>query len=390
MKIAYFDCFSGISGDMTLGAFLDAGLDLDALSAELAKLKLKGYTLKKSRVMRGALAGTKFDCIAAGKRSHDHRSLKQILAIIDKSRLSERAKKIGRDIFTNIGQAEARVHGISPKSDVRLHELGDIDSIVDIVGTAIAVDSLDIGGFYASRITLGSSRVSTRHGTLPVPAPATLELLKDAPVNLSSTEAELVTPTGAGILKTLVKGFGAAPQMAVSSIGYGAGSRQADEMPNMLRVIIGEPVASFGEDRISVIETNIDDMNPQHFEYLFERLFKEGALDVYTTAIQMKKSRPAFLVTVLAGPKDLERLSSVIFKETTAIGVRYYEADRFKLERKFVKAKTAYGDIKVKVSASASGAMTVSPEYDECVRIARSRNIPLKKVYEEARRAVKI
>ena len=389
MKIAYFDCFSGISGDMTLGAFLDAGLDFERLSAELAKLGLKGYELKKTKVMRGALAGIKFDCIAAGKRSHEHRSLKQILAIIDKSRLSAKAKKIAQDIFTNIGRAEARVHGISPKSDVSLHELGDIDSMIDIVGTAIAVDSLDIGEFYASQITLGSSKVSTRHGMLPVPAPATLELLKNAPVNFSSTESELVTPTGAGILKTLVKGFGSAPQMEVSSIGYGAGSRQTDEMPNMLRVIIGEPVASYNEDRISVIETNIDDMNPQHFEYLFERLFKEGALDVYTTAVQMKKSRPAFLLTVLAKPEDLGRLSSVIFRETTAIGVRYYEADRFKLERKFVKAKTAYGDIKVKVSASASGAVTASPEYDECVRIARSKNIPLKKVYEEARRAVK-
>lgn len=390
MRIAYFDCFSGISGDMTIGALLDAGLDMGILKKELAKLKLNGYTLKSTKVKRGAIAGTKFDCITPEGRHHTHRSVKDILALIEKSGISQRAKGIAKDIFINIGRAEAKVHGSGNGSKVELHELGEVDSVVDIVGAAIAIDKLGIDEVYASDITMGRTVVDTRHGALPVPGPAALELLKGVPSKIIDVDAELVTPTGAGIIKTVARSFGRMPRMKVGSIGYGAGSRELEGLPNMLRVIIGEAAVPFKEDTVTVIETNIDDMSPQSFEYLFERLFKEGALDAYTTTIQMKKTRPAFKLTVLAAPESLERISSVIFSETTSIGVRFYETGRFKLDRKFVTAKTKYGNVKVKVSGLTGQVFTVSPEYDECVRLAREKRIPFKTVYEEVKNAIKV
>ncbi len=388
MRIAYFDCFSGISGDMTIAAFLDAGLSLKKLASQLAKLKLNGYELKATKVMRGGLAGTQFFCITKGS-AHNHRPLSEIIRMIDRSSLCARVKNIAKDIFTRIGRVEAKIHGKSVK-DIRLHELGDIDSIIDIVGAAIAVDSLGIEGIYSSKISLGRTIANTKHGPIPIPAPAVIELLKGVPTEISDLEAELVTPTGAGILNVLSRGFGRAPQMKIDRIGYGAGSRDLPERPNMLRIIIGETVSVFKEDRIHVIETNIDDMNPQNFEYLFEKLFREGALDVYTTVIQMKKSRTAFKLTVLAQPQDLERLAAVIFSETTSIGLRFYEADRLKLDRKIVKVRTRYGDVKVKMSQSSSGIRTASPEYDNCVKLAREKRVPLKVIYDEAKRLVAI
>lgn len=384
MKIAYFDCFSGISGDMTIAAFIDAGLGLKTLSKELAKLNLKGYELKTSKVMRGGMAGTQFSCIAK-EPAHHHRPLNEIIRIIDRSSLDLRVKGVAKDIFTRIGCVEAKIHGQSVKN-ICLHELGDIDSIIDIVGAAIAVDELGIEGVYSSKISLGRTIANTKHGPIPIPAPATIELLKGVPTEISDFEAELVTPTGAGILNVLSKGFGRAPQMKVERIGYGAGFRDLAERPNMLRIIIGETVSAFNEDRINVIETNIDDMSPQNFGYLFEKLLDEGALDVYTTVIQMKKSRPAFKLTVLAEPPDLERLAAVIFSETTSIGLRFHEADRLKLDRKIVKVKTGYGNVKVKVSGALSGIYTASPEYDDCVKLAREKKVPLKRIYDEAKR----
>jgi pyridinium-3,5-bisthiocarboxylic acid mononucleotide nickel chelatase len=386
MRIAYFDCFSGISGDMTLGAFLDAGLSMKALSRELARLNLKGYALKKTDASRGSLSGTQFHCVAEGKR-HGHRPLKEILNIIEKSPLKQKVKSVAKDIFMTIGRAEGRVHRHGQRGGIYLHELGDIDSIVDIVGTAIALDELGIEDVYSSKVTLGRGFVDTRHGSLPLPAPAAVEILKGVPLEISNVEAELVTPTGAGILKTLSKGFGRMPQMEIGSVGYGAGSDDIPGRPNMLRVLIGEKMPVFKEDRIAVIETNIDDMSPQNFEYLFERLFREGALDVYTTVIQMKKSRSAFKLTVLCNRQETERLAAIIFSETTTIGVRFYEADRFKLYRKMVKVRTKYGDIKVKVSGGAGGALTASPEYDECAGLARKKKVPLKLIYDEAKNA---
>ena len=390
MRIAYFDCFSGISGDMAIAAFLDAGLNFNTLSAELKKLKLKGYRLKSSKVMRGSIAGTKFDCISDTKsHGHEHRSLKEIMSIIGKSALSDRVKSIAKNIFTAIGEAEARIHGIDKKDDLRLHELGDIDSIVDIVGVAIAIDKLGIDEIRASNINMGRTFVRARHGNLPIPGPAALELLKNVPVSISNIDAELVTPTGAGILKALSKSFGEMPRMKISSIGYGAGSHDIEGMPNMLRVMVGEAVSAFETDKVFVVETNIDDMNPQHFEYLFEKLFKEGALDAYTTSIQMKKTRPAFKLTVISEPADLERISSVILKETTTIGLRFYEAGRFKLTRKITKVRTKYGDVRMKFTSGPDSIAKAMPEYEDCARLAREKQVPLRVVYDEARAAAK-
>jgi len=389
MHIAYFDCYSGISGDMTIGALLDAGLELSVLSSQLKKLGLKGYELKASKVTRGPIAGTKFDCrIASGRRTH--RSYRDIEGLIDKSAFSKNVKHAAKSILSVIGIAEARVHGLKSEREVAFHEIGAIDSIVDIVGTAVALDALGIEGVRASPVNEGRGFARTAHGMIPIPSPATAEILKGVPMKIVEAGAELVTPTGAGILKALCKSFGPMPQMTVSAIGYGAGSRELKEMPNMLRVFIGDEAKVFDEDTIAVIETNIDDMNPQNFEYIFERLFKAGARDVYTTNIMMKKSRPAFKLTVLADPQLVKDIAGVILSETTSIGLRYYHTQRYKIERKIVKTKTKYGTLSVKVSKGPDATVTISPEYDDCVKAARANRVPLKTVIEAARSAVKV
>jgi len=389
MKIAYFDCFSGISGDMTVAAFLDAGLSMRVLSRELARLKVGGYELAARKVKRGEIVGTKFDVTVKG-HGHAHRSLKDILALIDGSGLNKNVKRTAGEIFEAIGKAEAKVHGVRKISSVSFHELGHIDSIVDIVGAAIALDELGIERACASAVTLGRTLTESGHGILPIPGPASLEMLKGVPVRISGIDAELVTPTGAGILKAVCRNFGEAPQMAVSSIGYGAGSRDLKDMPNMLRVLIGENKELFKEDSIVVVEANIDDMSPIAFEHLFERLFSEGALDAHVTNIYMKKTRPAFKLTVLVAEALLKKICSVIFKETPTIGVRYYAARRFKLDRKVVKAKTSHGDVAVKVSAGPGGILTVSPEYESCSRLAKQKKVSFKTIYESARTAARI
>lgn len=387
MRIAYFDCFSGISGDMTLGAFLDAGLSFKTLSEELAKLRIKNYRLKRSNVFRGGISGTKFECIV-DDGAHS-RSLKEIIAIIEKSSLKDKVKNSAKLIFENIGAAEAKIHGIKKKDDIKLHELGSIDSIVDIVGTAVALAELGIDEVYSSPVTTGRGSVVTAHGRLPVPAPAALELLKNIPVNMAGSGHELVTPTGAGILKTLSKAFGEPPGMMAERIGYGAGSRDdKDELPNMLRVVVGEAAGVFAEDSVCVIETNIDDMNPQNFEYIFERLFKEGALDVYITNIQMKKSRPGVKLTVLTENKDRDRIAAAVFNETTTIGLRFYKTGRLKLKRETVDVRTSCGNVSVKISKGPGGILTASPEYEECAKLARKERVPFKHIYDEAKAAV--
>lgn len=390
-KIAYFDCFSGIAGDMVLGALIDAGLDIRFLAKELKKLKLKGYELKKAKVRRGGLMGTKFSVIIKnGSSRNTHRPLGEILKLIEKSSLNHKVKDVSRKIFNNIGEVEAKIHGVSDKKNLSLHELGDIDSIIDIVGSAIALDKLGIEEIYSSPLHFGRTFVNTRHGVLPTPSPAALELLKGVPSKVSNIDAELVTPTGAGILKTLAKSFGEMPQMKVSRIGHGAGTQELKELPNMLRIMIGEKHAAFKKDRIFVIETNIDDINPQNFEYIFEKLFKEGALDVYTTSIQMKKTRPAFKLTVLSAPSVFDKLCSIIFKETSSIGIRYHEQNRYKLDREIVKVDTGYGKVRVKLSRGPDDIMTVSPEYEDCARLARSKKVPLKIIYDAAKRAIEV
>lgn len=384
MKIAYFDCFSGISGDMTLGAFLDAGLSMRSLSRGLKCLKLGGYEIGISKVRRGVIAGTKFDCIVK-RPEHSHRTLRDIRNIINKSGLGKNIKGTACAIFENLATAEAKVHGVKMADDVSFHEVGNIDSIVDIVGASIAMEEMGIDEVRASAVNTGTGYVDTAHGRLPVPGPAAAELLKGASVRISDVEGELVTPTGGAILKTLVKSYGPSPRMKMLAAGYGAGSNNFADIPNMLRIIIGEPDPAFARDAITAIETNIDDMNPQFFEYLFEVLFGGGALDVYTTGIMMKKSRPAFKLTVLCEQDKIDRLCGILFRETTSIGVRLCEYDRLKLERKIVKALTRFGVVRVKVSEGPDGVRVVSPEYEDCAKIARSKKVPLRKVYDEAK-----
>jgi len=384
VRIVYFDCFSGISGDMTLGAFLDAGLSMQVLSRELKRLKLGRYELRKSRVKRGALVGTKFDCIVKG-HGHHHRTLGGILKLIDRSSLNKSVKNRAAAMFENLGRAEAKIHGIRRPSSVSFHEVGDIDSIVDIVGVSVAMDEMGIDDAAASIVNMGTGFACTAHGAIPLPGPAAVELLKGAPVRICDIDGELVTPTGAAILKTLVKSYGSMPVMKISTTGYGAGSKDFRRAPNMLRVLIGDSPPGNARDRVTAIETNIDDMNPQFFEYVFERLFDAGALDVYITDILMKKSRPGFKLTVLCEQDKIDKLCGILFRETTSIGVRFLEYDRFKLKRKIVNAKTRFGQVRVKVSKGPDGIRVVSPEYDDCVKIAWSKKIPLRKVYDEAK-----
>lgn len=372
---------------MTIGAFLDAGLKLKTLKDELAKLKLKGYRLGSSKVTRGSISGTKFSCVVTGREPHGHRSVKDINAIIDRSGLSDKVKKTARDIFGSIASAEMKVHGLEKGKTAMLHELGDIDSIVDIVGTAIAIDALGIDAIYSSKVSLGRAIVKSRHGNIPATSPAALELLKGVPISISEIEAELVTPTGAGIIKTLSDFSGLPPRMEITAIGYGAGSKDIRERPNMLRIMIGEAKPSFMEDSVYVVETNIDDMSPQNIAYAMDRLLAAGALDSYVANIQMKKSRPAFKLTAITDGSNLRKIASLIFSETSAIGIRFYEAGRLKLERAIKKVKTSYGTLDVKVSKGPGGIRTVSPEYDDCVRMAIDKKAPLKKVYEAARLA---
>lgn len=370
MRVLYLDCASGISGDMFVGAMLDAGLNFSFLQKELSKLKLKGYRIKKKTVLRHSIKGTKFDVLVDEKKRH--RTLKEILAIINKSRLSEEVKKLSRDIFLNIGKAESRAHNTS-LDKVHFHQIGDLDSIIDIVGAAIAIKELQIDRTYGSSLNLGKA------------APATLNLAKGSRISLSGTPHELTTPTGAAIFKTLVKKTETPPAMDVVEVGYGAGTNNIEQFPNLLRIIIGEmDELPYDEDEVTVIETNIDDLKPMMYDYLIERLFKAGALDVFTTPAYMKKTRMGVLLTTLARCSDLKKMADIIFKETTTIGLRYFRAKRFVLKRETKKLKTKYGPINFKMSKIGDSDYRFNPEYEDCKKLAKELKLPLQKVYKEA------
>ncbi len=386
MKLAYFDCFSGISGDMVLGALVDAGLDLHQLEAELRKLPLDSWTISAERVKRKAIVATKVN-VEAGPQHH-HRHLSDILKMIDKASLTPRAAENARKIFQRLGKAEARVHDI-PIEKVHFHEVGAIDSIIDIVGSAIGFDLLGLGEFSCSSLDVGGGRVQTEHGLLPVPAPATADLLRGAPTFSSGVQKELVTPTGAAIATTLSSSYGKIPPMLLTSVGYGAGSADLPEQANVLRLLIGESVAqqaaANGADTIvSVIETNLDDMSPQIYGYFAERALAAGALDVFSTPVQMKKNRPGQLVTLLCEVSNRSRLIDLIFHETTTIGVRTYEVRRQTLNRETVPVETPLGAIRMKVSRLNGAILNAAPEYEDCQRIAVQKGVPLKQVLSTA------
>jgi len=384
MKTAYVDCFSGISGDMTLGALMDAGVSIDTLCAGLAKLNLPGYELKAEKVNRSGISATKAHVII-DRKNQKSRHLSDILDIIEGSSLSPTVKEKSGRIFKRMAAAEAKVHGTIPDK-IHFHEVGAVDAIVDIVGSVIGLDHLGITQIITSSINVGSGTVRTSHGIFPIPAPATAELLKGIPFYQSSTQFELATPTGAAIISTLSNSFGPLPAMNVASIAHGAGDKDFPDRPNILRLMIGEPVANYEEDTSIVIETNIDDMSPQIYDYLIERLMEQGAQDVYLSPIIMKKGRPAILLSVLTDRSKTDALLDIVFHETTSIGARIQEVGRRKLSREIREVDTVYGKVGVKVSKRGNEILTVTPEYDDCRRIAEERKVPLKKVMDEAKK----
>ncbi len=383
--IAYLDCFSGISGDMVLGALVDAGADLRALEAELRKLPLQGWSISAEKVKRRALFATHVR--VESHEHHPHRSLSEILGMIDSAHLAPRVAERAKKIFRRLGEAEAKVHQI-PIDRVHFHEVGAVDSIVDIVGAAIGFELLGIDEFACSAFDVGAGVVKTAHGLLPVPAPATAELLRGAPTYSSGIQRELVTPTGAAIATTLSVRFAEMPAMILRAIGYGAGSADLAEKANVLRLLIGEnAVSETGEywgAPVTVIETNVDDMSPQIYGYFVERALACGALDVFSTPAQMKKNRPGLLVTLLSETENVSRLIDLIFRETTTIGVRTYEVRRKTLERELVPVTTPFGEVRMKLSRMNGSVLNATPEYEDCQRIAVERGVPLKQVIAAA------
>jgi pyridinium-3,5-bisthiocarboxylic acid mononucleotide nickel chelatase len=386
MPIAYFDCFSGISGDMTLGALVDAGVSIDVLRSELAKLNLPGYELKAEKVTRSGIAATKVHVLIE-KKDHVSRHLSDITAIISGSSIGASIKEKSIKIFNRLAEAEARVHATSAEK-VHFHEVGAVDAVVDIVGSVIGLEQLGITQIRASAVNVGSGSVETAHGLLPVPAPATVELLIAIPFYQSATRFELATPTGAAILSTLGSSFGPLPEMKVDRVAYGAGDRDFPDRPNVLRLMIGEATAAYDEDTSILIETNIDDMNPQVYDYVIHKLMQQGALDAFLTPLIMKKGRPAIQLSVLTDASLVDPVVDTIFRETTSIGVRIREVGRRKLSREIREVETPYGKIRIKISRRGDEILTATPEYEDCRRIAEEKQVPLKTVTEEAKKYV--
>ncbi len=387
MKRAYFDCFSGISGDMTLGALVDSGAALPVLEQELRRLPLTGWRLSAQRVKRRGIAATQVKVDSAGE--HAHRGLSEILVMIAAADFSPRVADRAARIFQRLGESEARIHGL-PVEKVHFHEVGAVDSIVDIVGAAIGFDLLGIDEFYFSPLNVGAGTVRAAHGVLPVPAPATADLLRGAPVYSTGVELEMVTPTGAAIASTLAETFGPMPPMRIQAAGYGAGSADPPAQANVLRLLIGESSAAEADSEpaqtVSVIEANVDDMSPQLYGYFAEQARIAGALEVFCVAAQMKKGRPGVLLTVVCAPSKEPELVELIFRETTTIGVRTRESRRETLEREFVPVDTAFGRVAMKVSRRKGVELNAAPEYEDCARIAAAKGVPLKEVLAEASR----
>ena len=389
MKIAYFDCFSGISGDMTVGALLDAGLKIETLEKELKKLGLSGYQLEVNKVVKKGISATQFKVKI--KEEGAERRFKDILAILEESKLDEEIKKEIKRIFFNIVQAESKIHQ-KDIDKIHFHEIGGLDSIIDITSAVIGIKTLGIEEIHSSALPVGKGFVKCAHGVIPVPAPATLELLKNIPTYSGGIESEMITPTGAGIISTLAKSFGGRPLMKIERIGYGAGEKEFT-IPNLLRVSIGEKILKdenlkdgYVSDEAVLIETNIDDMNPEFYDYIMEQLFSQGALDVFLTPIQMKKSRPAHMLSIIVYEQNLKEILEVLFSESTTLGVRIREIKRLRLGQQNFIAETKYGKIRVKVGMFKGEIKNIAPEYEDCKKMAKQHQVPLKEVYEEAKK----
>ncbi len=390
MKIAYLDCASGISGDMTLGALVDAGVDLDELNRAVESLGLPGCRLVAEEVLKKGFRATQVT--VQHEAEHVHRHLREILKMIDGGRMTDRQKDTARRIFTRLGQAEAKAHGV-PIEKVHFHEVGAADSIADVVGSAVAWDLLDVDRIVASPVVVGSGRVKIAHGLCSVPAPAVVELLRGVPLAESSVASELTTPTGAAILAELVDSFGPLPSMTVHRTGVGAGQRDLDEQANVLRILVGEmdEGEENNEDDIGqpvwVLETNLDDVSGEAIGYCVARLWEADVLDVYTTAIQMKKNRPGVKVSVLCEESRIEAVESILFRETTTLGVRRWPVDRNVLRRRQHEVQTKWGPIDGKLGFLDDGTVRFSPEFESCRQVAEQQGVPLQTVFEAARRA---
>ena len=383
MRIAYFDCFSGASGDMILGSLIDAGLDPKGLRETLEKLRIPTVRLKVKRVLKGGLAATRVIVEGRGEERH-HRSLQEILRIVKRSGLEAEIKEKSREVFERIASVEAKIHQVAME-EVHFHELGGLDSIVDIVGAVWGIRQMGIEKIYVSRVNVGGGFVKCEHGVLPVPAPATLSLMKGKPIYSSGAERELLTPTGAALLTTMGSEFGSMPVINVERIGYGAG-RDDLPHPNLLRLIIGASAPASAKERVIVVETNIDDMNPQIYDYVMEKLLAMEVLEVFITPILMKKNRPGHLLTVICSSEKLPTVTKFLLRETTTLGLRWHEEERAKAEREIVPLKTKYGKIRFKVARWEGKVINLSPEYEDCKKLATEKGIPLKEIFEEARK----
>jgi len=383
MRIAYFDCFSGASGDMILGSLIDAGLSLRRLREELKKIRISTIHLKAKKVLKAGISGTQV-VVEGRNEKRSHRNLKEIRRIIEGSGVDAEVKEKSNEIFNRIASVEAKIHQ-TPIEEVHFHELGGLDSIVDIVGAVWGIRELGIEKIYVSKVNVGGGFVKCEHGILPVPAPATLSLMEGKPIYSSGVERELLTPTGAAILTTLGSEFGPIPPMKVERIGCGAG-RDDLPHPNLLRLIIGTSESTFGKERVEVIETNIDDMNPQFYDYIIEKLLAMEVLDVFITPILMKKNRPGHLLTVICPSEKLPSVTKFLLRETTTLGLRWHEEERAKSDREILTFKTKYGKIRFKLAKWEGKIVNLSPEYEDCKRLALEKKVPLKEVFEEAKR----
>jgi len=383
MKLVYFDCFAGVSGDMILGALLDTGLPVERLRAELDKLNLSGFSLEPEKCVKNGITGTKVTVRTDEQKSHRH--LRHVREIIETSALSRSVKTTSLKVFQALAEAEGRVHDTSPEK-IHFHEVGALDAIVDVVGAVTGLELLGVDQVWASPVHVGTGFVDCQHGRIPVPAPATVELLKEVPVYSTGLQAELITPTGAAILKTIAAGFGPMPSMCLEKVGYGAGSCDLP-IPNHLRLIVGTSDGTYELDQIDLIEANIDDMTPAQFEYVIDKLMAAGALDTTLTPLVMKKSRPAVCLGVMARPEGTQRMLDIVFGETSTLGVRVQRVERRKLPRETRSLKTKFGEIRVKVAWLDGKVRDITPEYDDCRRLAEEHGVPLREMYQEAARA---
>lgn len=383
MRLGYFDAFSGASGDMILGAIIDAGVAYEALMDALTALDLPGWRLDVHKESRGAITGTRV--VVQETASPPLRRFCDIRDLVSVSRLTDSVKDKALRVLERLARAEARVHGVHLE-DVHFHEIGAVDTIVDVVGAVIGLELLEIKKLSASPLPLGRGRVSCAHGTLPLPAPATVALLEGVPIRDGGVERELVTPTGAAILSGLCEAFGPLPDMVLSAVGYGVGAHPAADPPNVLRLMVGESQPQYTTRKLLLMETHIDDMNPEFYEHLMESCFAEGALDVVLVPVLMKKNRPATLVRILMDPILKDRVAARVFCETTTLGVRFHEVDRLELHREPVTVDTPWGAVRVKAATLPDGTVRYQPEYEECKEAARRSGQPLPTVYDQVRR----